>query len=131
MDLDEGVHHVYDWLMGGRDEDPSIRAGSCRSRFFHQLDAGLGMDLVLSGLDEEACRNVVCVSLWSLDSFCCLSPDRFLSASDTLVATPPGPLLVLFFLSPFSIVPSSLFFFFPHFCPPFSLSLLLFLLFFF
>src|SRR3546814_18516832 len=79
MDLDEGVHHVYDWLMGGRDEDPSIRAGSCRSRFFHQLDAGLGMEIVLSGLDEEACRNVVGDALWSRDSSWWLAPARFRS----------------------------------------------------
>src|SRR3546814_451146 len=108
MDLDEGVHHVYDWLMGGRDEDPSIRAGSCRSRFFHQLDAGLGMEIVLSGLDEEACRNVVGDALWSRDSICWLAPDRFLSASDTKVATPPGQRLVWFYRSPISIVAEAL-----------------------
>src|SRR3546814_13348410 len=90
MDLDEGVHRGYDWLMGGRDEDPSIRAGSCRRRFFHQLEAGLGMEIVLSGLDEEACRNVVGDELCSRYSICWLAPDRFLSASDTQVAPPPG-----------------------------------------
>src|SRR3546814_15459478 len=104
MDLDEGVHHVYDWLMGGRDEDPSIRAGSCRSRFFHQLDAGLGMEIVLSGLDEEACRNVVGNALWSRDSSCWLAPDRIRRASANEVATPLGERPAGFDLSTISLV---------------------------
>src|SRR3546814_18699428 len=108
MDWDEGVHHVDDWRMGGRYEDPSIRAGSCRSRFCHQLDAGLGMEIVLSGLDEEACRNVVGDALWSRDSICWLAPDRFFSASDTKVATPPGQCLVWFYRSPIPLVAEAL-----------------------